>query len=443
MRKTVLLILLSSLGLRAQVQTGDTEQATLKRILERLEAVEKQNEQLMHEIQSLRAEVSQAHAPVAPASVEERLDVAENRVEEQAQTKVEASQRMPLKFSGIALFNTFLNSKAANDPTNYSTLLTGPDRSGATLGQSQLGISYSGPELPWGGHVSGDLDLNFLDGAVAGSYALSLRRGVVSFDWDSRSIVVGQDKPLISARQPDSLAEVAIPPLANEGNFWLWQPQVRYVERFRMGSSSGLDAQASLIETDEQAPYANTYPPYYLDPSRPGIEGRVNLWRSFGDDARFDIAPGFHESTTHVFGYSVPSRIATLDWSVKPNRWVRLTGLFFGGHNMAGLGGFADGFTIVPNEAPVAVHGMGGWSQLAFTLTPRLTLNTFCGFTAPRTSDLTFGASAHTASCAANAIYRIAPNVLLAAEALQERLGYLDQPHTLQNHYDLAIGYLF
>jgi hypothetical protein len=40
MRKTVLLVLLSSLGLQMRAQTGETEQATLKRILERLEAVE-------------------------------------------------------------------------------------------------------------------------------------------------------------------------------------------------------------------------------------------------------------------------------------------------------------------------------------------------------------------------------------------------------------------
>jgi cell division protein FtsB len=440
MRKTVLLILLSSLSLQVKAQTAETEQATLKRILERLEAVEKQNEQLMQEIQSLRAEVAQSRAT---APVEDRLDVAENRIEEQAQTKVEASQRMPLKFSGIALFNTFLNSKAANYPTNYSTLLTGPDRSGATLGQSQLGIAFSGPELPWGGHVSGDVDMDFLDGAAAGSYSLSLRRGVINFDWSSRSISVGQDRPLISARQPDSLAEVVVPPLAGEGNFWLWQPQFRYVERFRLGASSGIDVAGSLIETDEQAAFVPSYFPRYLDPSRPALEGRVNLWHSFNDNARFDIASGFHESTTHVNGYSVPSRIATLDWSISPNKWVRLTGLFFGGRNMANLGGFEDGFSLFPYEAPIAVHGIGGWSQLAFTLTPRLTLNTFCGFTAPRTSDLSFGASAHTASCAANAVYRIAPNVLVAAEALQERFGYLDQPHTVQNHYDLAIGYLF
>jgi hypothetical protein len=443
MRKTVLLVLLSALYLQAQ--TGDAQQATLQRILERLEAVEKQNEEMMQEIHSLRAELAQAHAaaPAAATPESERLDVAENRIEEQAQTKVEASQRMPLKFTGMALFNTFLNNKAANAPNDYSTLLTGPDRSGATLGQSQLGISFSGPDLPGGGRIWGDLDMDFLDGPDGENYTLNLRRGIVNFDWDSRSISVGQDRPLISARQPDSLAEVAIPALASEGNLWLWQPQVRYVERFRLGASSGIEVAGSLIETDEQSGYVPSYLVHTLDPSRPAIEGRANFWHSFSDNVRFDFAPGFHESTTHVNGYSVPSRIATLDWGVSPNKWVHLTGLFFGGHNMSELGGFVDGFTVLPYQTPIAVHGVGGWSQLAFTVTPRLTLNTFCGFTAPRESDLAAGSSAHSGSCAANAIYRIAPNVLVAAEILQERLGYVAQPHTIQNHYDLAIGYLF
>ena len=69
MRKTVLLVLLSALYLQAQ--TGDAQQATLQRILERLEAVEKQNEEMMQEIHSLRAELAQAHA-AAPAAASPR-----------------------------------------------------------------------------------------------------------------------------------------------------------------------------------------------------------------------------------------------------------------------------------------------------------------------------------------------------------------------------------
>jgi len=447
MRKTVLVLLFNSLLLPAQ--TIDTGQATLKRILERLDAVEKQNEQLIREIQALRADLAQSRPPAAPApaepspSVAERLDVAESRIEEQAQTKVESSQRMPLTFSGMALFNAFLNSKGAPPPGGYSTLLTGPDRDGATLSQSQIDVAFHGPELPGGGHVSGDVDMDFLGGANYQGYSLSLRRGIVNFDWDSRSISVGQDKPLISPRQPDSLAEVAVPPLASEGNLWLWQPQLRYTERFRTGPSSGIDAAGSVIETDEQAAFLNSYPPDTLDPARPALEGRVDFWHSYGDDQRFDIAAGFHISTTHVNGYSVPSRIATLDWNVPLTRRLRFTGTFFGGRNMASLGGFTDGVSLVPYSAPVAVHGVGGWSQLAFTLTPRLTFNTFCGFAAPRVADLTYNSNSHAASCAANAIYRIAPNVLLAAEILEERMGYVDQAHSIRNHYDLAIGYLF
>ena len=113
------------------------------------------------------------------------------------------------------------------------------------------------------------LDVYKRQGPDGENYTLNLRRGIVNFDWDSRSISVGQDRPLISARQPDSLAEVAIPALASEGNFWLWQPQVRYVERFRLGASSGIEVAGSLIETDQQSGYVPSYLVHTLDPSRP------------------------------------------------------------------------------------------------------------------------------------------------------------------------------
>jgi hypothetical protein len=255
---------------------------------------------------------------------------------------------------------------------------------------------------------------------------------------------VGQDRPLISQRQPDSLAEVAVPPLADSGNIWLWQPQIRYIERFHLGDASGIDAEGSVLETNETYSYSPN--PYYgsLDPSRPGLEGRVNFWHNFGNGARLEIAPGFHVSDTHVDGFSIPSRFGTLDWLIKPARWVQITGLFFGGRNMGSLGGFSEGFNVLDyGEQVRAVHGLGGWMQFSFPLTSRLTWNAFGGTQAPRVADLGYRSLTYKSSYASNLTYRIAPNVLIGAEALQERAGYLEQAHVIRNHYDLAIGYLF
>jgi hypothetical protein len=443
-------------GVLAGQTAPDANSAALSQILERLAKLEKQNEQLSEEIRSLRSELaatakmpaSSASPPVtAPGSssptLEDRVAVAEGRVEEQAQTKVEASQRFPISLTGIVLFNAFLNDKSGYESSSYTTLLSGPDRTGATLGQTLLGFEFHGPELPWGGRVSGSLDMDFLGGAAQDDYSLQIRRGVLNLDWADRSVSVGQDRPLISQRQPDSLAEVAYPPLADAGDPWLWQPEVRYVERIHLGDESGIDAGASVLETDETNSYIPGPPYYSLDPSRPAFEGRMNFWHNYGNNRRFEIAPGFHTSTTHLNGQSIPSRFATLDWLVKPAPWVRITGLIFGGQNMASLGGFTEGFTLFQDGAVKPVHGFAGWTQFAFPLTSRLTLHVFGGLQAPKIADLGYDSLTYKNSYASNLTYRIAPNVLIGAEALQERAGYAEEAHVIRNHYDLAVGYLF
>ncbi len=428
----------------------------MRDVLRRLEHLEQQNAELREEVRGLRNELSQQNATaVAPPTppLEDRVAVVENRVEEQAQTKVEAFHRLPVRLTGMLLFNAFANSSGASSRSEggaYSGLLSGPDRDGATVGQTLLGVRFDGPELPGGGRVHGSLDMDFLGGALTGSgsnaygYSLRIRRGVVDFDWANRSFTVGEDKPLISQREPDSLSEVATPPLAAAGNPWYWQPQVRYDERIHFNDNTGLNAAVSVIQTIETAalsPAQNAY--LSLDPARPGLEGRVAIWRRWGDNRRIELGPGFHLSTTHLNGYSIPSRFASLDWLVQPARWIEWTGLIFGGQNMANLGGFSTGFVLHPGYAPSAVRGIGGWSQLSFPITQRLTFHAFGGFQAPEASGLSNWDVSHASAIAANVMYRIGSNVLIGAEALQQRIGYSGEQYTIQNHYDLALGYLF
>src|SRR5947209_11539477 len=78
----------------AQTVPGDTQ-----KLLDRLDKLEKQNEAMQAEIRELRQELA------------ERVQVEEARTAELAQTKVEASQRMPVSLTGMLLFNAFLSGK--------------------------------------------------------------------------------------------------------------------------------------------------------------------------------------------------------------------------------------------------------------------------------------------------------------------------------------------
>src|SRR5579859_7058179 len=110
------LVCLSPALLPAQ-QKSDVQQ-----ILERLDRIEQENRTLTEEVRALRAELTAragaaapsttAPAPVESAPIQERVEVAEQRIADQAQSKVEAAQKLPITLTGMVLFNAFLNGRA-------------------------------------------------------------------------------------------------------------------------------------------------------------------------------------------------------------------------------------------------------------------------------------------------------------------------------------------
>src|SRR4029077_6188556 len=142
--------------------------------------LERQNRELVEQVRALRNELalSQDHSSTASnvtvaggptssdgaqtPSVNERLDVQEHRLEEQAQAKVESSQHMPVRITGMALFNAFLNSRPNGNlvvpvlAPGSGGALTG----GATLRQTILGLDFRGPEVWGGGKVHGFINMD-------------------------------------------------------------------------------------------------------------------------------------------------------------------------------------------------------------------------------------------------------------------------------------------
>lgn len=447
------LLLLPLLAVRLLAQDKLDSQALMAQVLQRMDALEQQNRQLIQEVHALRQEVNASQHPTASSTtaqqeetpLQDRVAVNERRVAEQAQTKVEASQKFPISLNGMLLFNAFANSASSDtgDSGEYG-VLTGPAKSGATLRQTLLGLDFQGPSLPGDGRVNGELRMDFWAGSsTPGESWIRLRRADISLDWKNRSFVVGQDKPLIAPYQPDSLAEVGIPPLAGAGNLWLWLPQARYEERLHLGANNGFTGQIALVQTAESY---QTVPGQYSDSlelARPAVEGRVAFWHKFDDVRRFEFGSSFHASSTHVAGSSVPSRIASFDWHVIPLSKIDFTGTFYTGRNVASLGALGNGFTISTDGIARPVHSSGGWSQVSFPITSRLTLNFFGGVEDDHPNDVTIYGAVRNISYATNFMYHLGPNVVVSTEALQMRTRYFSGQSEIHNHYDLALGYLF
>jgi hypothetical protein len=133
----------------------------------------------------------------------------------------------------------------------------------------------------------------------------------------------------------------------------------------------------------------------------------------------------------------------TVDWLVQPWKSWQLTGLFYTGENAASMGTLRQGFVIFGPRNAIPIHGTGGWAQLSYTLTSRATLNLMSGQHDDRNTDLRFGGISKNLAYAANVHYRIAPNVFVGIEAFQVRTKYLSFGKRLNDHYDLALAYLF
>ncbi|HTS66609.1 MAG TPA: hypothetical protein VMH28_31515 [Candidatus Acidoferrales bacterium] len=427
--------------------TGQTS-PDLGRILERLDRLEQQNRTLLSEVKALREEVAASRGVPADgagaaeppqATIAERVEIQQARIEELAQTKVEASQKFPVRLTGMALFNAFANSKQSGG-VDYPVVAvpTGPAHDGATVRQSVLGLEFSDPSAVLGAKVHGSIYMDFFAGAT--NSAMRIRTASIGLDWNSRSVAAGLEKPIFNPREPSSLAQVGISPLTGAGNLWLWLPQVRVEQELRFSASDGLRAQVGAVQTREIGPYEGTVTP---EAARPGAEGRFNFHHNFDEERRLEFATGFHTSTTHAVGKSIPSNLYSFDWFFNPWKRLEFTGVYYSGQNVAHLGsGTRQGYAIYGNYAK-AVESKGGWGQLTIHAFPRLDFHLFTGQVDDNNHDLGSGSIGKNLLYGGNAYFRLAPNVLVGLEATQLRTMYIGQGVRINNHYDLALAYLF
>ena len=370
------------------VQGVAAQNANLGPILERLDRLEEENRKLRDEVSDLRARLdgnSNSSQSVAP-SIEERVEVAEQRIEEQQQTKVESSQRVPVKLKGMLLFNAF-SSGRNGIPADFPTVAVGargPNTTRATMRQTTIGLEVQSPFTVAGAQARGEVVMDFY-GMYDDYPAPRLRTGFLDLQWPSTALRVGVEKPIVSQRNPSSLAQVIYPEMWGSGNLWLWLPQARLEQKFRIAGTD-VTWQGGLLQTNDQ----RTVPPnsgLTLQP-RPGWETRVAVGRDYDEDRGWQFAPGFHYSRTLVGGTSLPSQLITGDWRIAPLRQVELTGAFFTGRNAGPIGGLRQGIVQTGPGQYRAVATTGGWTQLMLRPFDRLRFHLIAGEQDDRRRDL-------------------------------------------------------
>jgi hypothetical protein len=412
-----------------------------------------------------------------PNAVGDRLDKIEEeqqfidaKIDDQYQTKVESGSKYRLRLSGMALLNLYEN-RGTVDNQDFPEiaaprgLLDTAGAFGGSLRQSQIGLDVFGPDIA-GAHTSANIKFDFAgglplteNGATQG--LVRLRTGVIRFDWANTSIVAGQDRLFFAPLAPTSLASMAVPALSYAGNLWNWTPQVRVEHRHNLSENSSLLFQAGLLDSmSGDVPYSTVdrVPSWGEQSGQPAYAARV-AWsrRLSGQDLTIGFG-GYYGRQNWGFDHDVDGWASTMDLAVPLGKWFALTGAFYRGRALGGLGGaigqdvLMSGSIALPTTRVKGLDSVGGWVQLKFKPQPKLEFNAAFGDDNPFTSELRRFSPAGSyygvwlsknLSPFVNVIYQVRSDVVIALEYRRLQTFVLNRGSDSANHINLSVGYMF
>jgi hypothetical protein len=414
---------------------------------------------------------SSSSAPQAGISADENQQFVNANLAELHQTKVESGSKYHLRLSGIVLLNAVENRGTVDNLDFPSLAIAAPPGSsqgsfGATLRQSSVGISAFGPQF-LGARISGDAQFDF----AGNSYTISngttfgfarLRTGLIHLDWQNTSLIAGQDVPFISPLSPTSIASIALPEFSYSGNLWNWIPQIRIEHRIQVGENSKILFQGGILDpVSGESTYAQySRLPLAGEASRQPAYSARAAWtrRLFDHDLTLGVG-SYYSRQNWGFHRNADAWAGTADWSVPLSTRWELSGEFYRGRAIGGLGGGLGRSVVLTgplndsNSSIQALNALGGWTQIKFRQTEKLEWNVAYGLDNSFSSDLRdYPVSApgdYAASIArnhtgfANFIYRPRSDLLLSLEYRRLQTSPLVGPAQTADHINLGIGLLF
>lgn len=402
--------------------------------------------------------------------LEDSTSLLSSKIDEQYQTKVETASKYRARLHGIVLMNAFRNVGNSNnlDFPDFSLATNGHGSVatiGASLRQSEIGFELFGPNLA-GAKTSADVQFDFAGGfpniGNATNFGIvRMQTASLRMDWEHTSVIAGQDSLFISPLAPTSFASLATPAFAFGGNLWGWTPQLRVEHRFDLTDQQTFTLQAGVLDNLDWE-----YPPDQFFRSaqageqsgQPAFAVRTSWSRPVGDHPLSFGVAGYYGRQDWKWDRYVDSWAAMADWQIPLASRLSLSGEFYRGRGIGGLGG-AVGRSIVFGGNPLsgltpiqALDAIGGWSQLKLQVTPKIELNgvfaednTFAndvrGFA---TDDNNFGPIlGRNRGAFGNIVFRPRSDLVLSAEFRRLRSFPIYSETNFTNQVNLSMGILF
>ena len=400
--------------------------------------------------------------------LEESTSLIGSKIDEQYQTKVETASKYRARLHGIVLMNAFRNVGGSNnlDFPDYSLPLSkfvSRATIGATLRQSEIGLEIFGPNLA-GAKTSADVQFDFAGGFPAtGNGAnfgmVRLQTASARLDWGQTSVIAGQDSLFISPLSPTSFASLATPTFAFAGNLWGWTPQLRAEHRFSVSDQQTITLQAGIIDNlDWELNYSSFYRTAQAGEmsGQPAYAFRTAWSRPVQQHPLSVGVAGYYGRQDWTWGRYVDAWAGMADWQVPILPRIQLSGEFYRGRGIGGLGGGIGTSVVFSGSAPYSplrgVNTAGGWTQLKFQLTPKLEFNGVVAqddaFTAEirgfatdqNNSGLIIG---RNRGALGNVVFRPRSDLVFSAELRRLRTFPVYSNSSFTNQVNLSLGILF
>jgi hypothetical protein len=402
--------------------------------------------------------------------LEESTQLLGSKVNEQYQTKVETAAKYRARLSGIVLMNAFHNVGAADNldlPDFAEPVAPGSAGSsfGATLRQTEIGLEMFGPTI-MGAKTSGNVVFDFAGGFPSTPNGVNfgiarMQTASVRLEWQHTAVIAGQDSLFVSPLSPTSFASLAIPAFAYAGNLWGWTPQVRVEHQFDLTGQQTLSLQGGILDNlDWEFPTNQFYRSAQAgeQSGQPAYAIRTTWSRPVLDHPLSVGVAGYFGRQNWSWDRYVDAWAGMTDWRVPIMRRLGLSGEFYRGRGIGGLGagiGRAVLFGGNPYDPTTSIRGLdaaGGWSQLKFQVSPKIELNgVFAEDDAFATDIRGFASDTNNFGTIlgrnrgqlGNIIYRPRSDLLLSAEYRRLRSFPVYSSASSTNQINLAMGILF
>jgi len=317
-----------------------------------------------------------------------------------------------------------------------------------TAKQTRLGLKISG-----GGtdkvDLSGVVEFDFYGAGGENKSSPMLRKAYMVMKTEHADILAGQTSDVISPIVPTTLNYIV---LWKSGDIGYRRPQIRLTKAIPVGGGPEMNVEVAATRSMGRDGGGGERG------GTPGFQGRLSYGTEIGGRAATIGVSGLmaKEEATHadsmgIFEAELDQTVVAVDATIPLGDWVKLSGQYFTGKNLAQyLGGVGQGIAVVPSESSrtyelVEIEASGWWAQLTVKPDKKWQFNVGAGTDDPEIpeGDIAGNSYEKNTTYYGNVLWSVAPAAVIGAEYAMIETEYVGGETYEDSRVQLSFMYKF